>query len=92
MEKYYVIKSEIGDYMGEDNHSGGYIFWTDNIKFAKKFYSIEDLKEYYNPSFNCSIKYSVVEIKIKITQKEIINNYNMYKEKGYKKWKKEYGF
>lgn len=91
MEKYYVIKSKVGDYMCEDEQSGGYIFWSDNIELAKKFYSIKSLKEYYNPSFKCSIKYSIVEIKIKIMQKEIINNYNIYEEEGYKKWNKEYG-
>ena len=36
MEKYYVIKSKVGDYMCEDEQSGGYIFWSDNIELAKK--------------------------------------------------------
>lgn len=39
----------------EDAASGGYIYWTDILKSAKKFPSKEKAKEYFNCSFDMSI-------------------------------------
>lgn len=41
--------------LSEDSASGGYVYWTDVLKSAKKFPSKEKAKEYFNCSFDISI-------------------------------------
>lgn len=38
--------------IAEDSYSGGYCYWTDNFISAKKFYSEEEAKSYFNCSFD----------------------------------------
>lgn len=38
--------------IAEDSLTGGYCYWTDNFLLAKKFYSEEAAKSYFNCSFS----------------------------------------